>query len=60
MDGLVESEGKEQAGLSPLDLEDLLDAVDHMEVPGRRVEGREGSDGEGRVEGADPDRRRGR
>ena len=59
VDGLIEAEGEEQAGLSPLDLEDLLDAVDHMEVPGRRVEGREGSDGEGGMKGVDPDRRRG-
>ncbi|MDG7020085.1 MAG: hypothetical protein JRN43_07160, partial [Nitrososphaerota archaeon] len=42
-------------GYKGADLEDLLDAVDHVEVPGRRVEGREGSDGEGRVEGVDPD-----
>ena len=59
VDGLVEPEGEEQVGLSPLGLEDLLDAVDHMEVPGRRVEGSEESDGKGGMKGVDPDRRRG-
>ena len=59
MGRLIEGEGRETAGLGPLDLEDLLDSIHDGEYPGGGVEDRELSDREGGVDDVDPEGGRG-